>query len=172
MYDQFEIKKLFTDQSRKFEVKLQHELAKKEAELRTHQRRGPLQDYQDPPAQVNNTRLRQTEYRIALTPEQFTIWIEMQRNFLMSQIQTRSQVMTTSTENTFQNSSQQIDLANSDVLQNPDRSSETEDTPVKHPKNTELNNVLVAQDVCESEHSVLEPHQKTASQKTLKRNLC
>ena len=61
----------------------------------------------------------------------------------------------TSTEETFQSLSQQIDFADLDVLQNPDRSSETEGTPVKHPENTELNSVLVAQDVCESEHSVL-----------------
>ena len=60
-----------------------------------------------------------------------------------------------STKETFQSLSQQIDFADLDVLQNPDRSSETEGTPVKHPKNTELNSVLVVQDVCESEHSVL-----------------
>ena len=38
-----------------------------------------------------------------------------------------ARVMMTSTEETFQSLSQQIDLANSDILQNPDRISETED---------------------------------------------
>ena len=40
----------------------------------------------------------------------------------------------TSTEETFQSLSQQIDFADLDVLQNPDWSSETEGTPVKHPE--------------------------------------
>ena len=49
----------------------------------THRREGPLQDYQETPAQVNNTQLRQTETGVALTPEQFTAWLEMQRVVLL-----------------------------------------------------------------------------------------
>ena len=34
---------------------------------------------------MNSSEIRRTETRVALTPEQFAIWIKMQRNLLMSQ---------------------------------------------------------------------------------------
>ena len=74
----FEVEKLLKDQNQKFEVKLRQEIAKKEAELRTHHTRCPLGNCRNPPAQVNDAGLMQIEYRITLTPEQFTIWIDMQ----------------------------------------------------------------------------------------------
>jgi hypothetical protein len=40
---------------------------------------------QEIPAQVNTSEVRKIESGVILTPEQFTIWIEMQRNILMSQ---------------------------------------------------------------------------------------
>ena len=57
-------------------------------------------------------------------------------------------VMVPSSEETFQSLSQQIDLADSDVLQNPDRILETEDVSVDHPENTEL---VASQEDCETD---------------------
>ena len=56
--------------------------------------------------------------------------------------------MVPSSEETFQSLSQQIDLADSDVLQSPDRISETEDVSVNHPENTEL---VASQEDCETD---------------------
>ena len=148
-----EVEKLLVDQYRRFETKLQQEVAKKEEELRTYLKR-PLETCQKPPAQVNDTRLTQVEYRITLTPEQFTIWIEMQREYLTSRIQTQTQASMNSTENTLQNSSQQINIAKSDVLHYPERSLETEVDSVTQPKYKDL---VCSTEVCEipEEKSVL-----------------
>ena len=149
-----EVEKLLKDQNQRFEIRLRHELAKKEAELRTHQRCCPPRNCHYPPAQVNDTRLKQVEYRITLTPEQFTIWIEMQREFLMSRIQTQTQASKNSTENTFQESSQQINIAKSNASHHPERSLETEVDSVTQPKYKDL---VCSEEVCEipEEKSVL-----------------
>jgi hypothetical protein len=148
-----EVEKILIDQYRRFETKLQQEVAKKEEELRTYLKR-PLETCQKPPAQVNDTRLKQVEYRITLTPEQFTIWIEMQREYLMSRIQTQSQASMNSTENTFQESSQQINIAKSNASHHPERSLETEVDSVTQPKYKDL---VCSEEVCEipEEKSVL-----------------
>ena len=49
-----EVEKLLIEQYRRFEDKLQQEVAKKEAELRTYQKH-PLKTCQNPPASVDDT---------------------------------------------------------------------------------------------------------------------
>ena len=63
--------------------------------------------------------------------------------------------MMTSTEETFQSFSHENDSANLDILHYPVRSSETKDVWSNIPENTELTSVPVAQDVYETEPSVL-----------------
>ena len=75
----------------------------------------------------------------------------------MSRIQTQFQALIDSTKNTFQNSSQQIDLANSDVLHIPERRSETERTPVNHPDISQLVDSL---EDCKTDKSQLVASQK------------